>query len=82
MEFNSDKWLTASKTEKYRMAKDLYKSKFLIGKSVEEVLSLLGEPTNLNENRILYRINDPIGFYDLFSIHYKQNRVTHYGVHD
>ena len=82
IEFDDVLWKNGTPTDRYRMAKNLQETKVLKGKTTTQVIELLGEPINSNNWRLLYRVNDPLGMYDLFTIRHKENIVINAVVHD
>ena len=80
--FDPNSWKYGTPTDRYRMARNLQETELLKGKTVSQVTELLGEPTNTNDWRLLYRINDPLGMNNLFTIRYENNIVIRAVVHD
>jgi len=64
--FNQEIWLT-DVGERYKMLDDILENKFLIGKTKQEVIVLLGEPdadSKLGDNYFVYRLGVPPSFFD------------------
>ncbi|RNC87799.1 MAG: hypothetical protein ED556_01005 [Winogradskyella sp.] len=64
--FNQEIWHTAPE-ERYKMLDDILENKFLIGKTKQDVISILGEPdkTLISEgDYFVYELGDPPSFFD------------------
>ncbi|WP_298900716.1 hypothetical protein [uncultured Psychroserpens sp.] len=63
--FDQSKWIT-NPTQRYKMANDIVESKLLIGKTKDEVISLLGEPEMTLEaggDTLLYKLGNAPSFF-------------------
>ena len=80
--FNEQGWVSADDVTRYRMALHLERNGMLIGKSRSELIELLGRPSSANENYLFYRVDQPMGFKDGFSVILQNKRVISAYVHD
>ncbi|GGI55911.1 outer membrane protein assembly factor BamE domain-containing protein [Winogradskyella haliclonae] len=64
--FNQEVWLT-DVGGRYKMLDDILENKYLLGKTKQEVIVLLGKPdadANLGDNYFVYRLGEPPSFFD------------------
>ncbi|TCK65122.1 hypothetical protein DFQ05_2335 [Winogradskyella wandonensis] len=64
--FNQEIWLSDT-TERYKMLDDILENKFLMDKTKQEVILLLGEPdadSNSEDNFLIYRLGKPPSFFE------------------
>ena len=64
--FDKDIWRIERAT-RYKLVDDIIKNQLLIGKTKDEVVGLLGEPTskvNLEQESFIYRLGRPPSFFE------------------
>lgn len=77
--FNSTKWKNNIHYRE-KMVQNIVKDKNFIGKTKEEIISILGEDFKENSNnRIFYLVNEQY-FPSYFYLKFKNNKVTEMGV--
>ncbi|MES0491846.1 MAG: hypothetical protein ABUK01_17760 [Leptospirales bacterium] len=80
--FDQNKWSNADLRMKYRMARYLEKVNELDGMSIHDVKELLGKPGKQSKEYLFYRVDQPYGFKDGFSILLKNKIVISAYTHD
>lgn len=64
--FDENLWRT-ERTRRYKLADDIIESQLLIGKTKEEVITLLGEnysTLSLNQQSLIYKLGQPPSFFE------------------
>ena len=81
-EFTVENWVQADDVSRYRMARYLETEKLLIGKHKSEIINILGPPSFSDKNYLFYKVDEPLGDKDGFSINLSMGFVTSAYTHD
>lgn len=85
-DFNKQEW-ASNKEERYKMSNDIMESNLLIGKTKDEVISLMGNDFyKYDDNHIAYDLGFVPGLFkidpDVLDIYFKNGKVFKVGQHE